>query len=67
MLIFVDVEVFEVELSVLKQAPGIAHIGLSEAQGFDLGTFQRKAGFILMEQVVFVTGLAIKDFQWIRI
>ena len=64
MLIFVDVEVFEVELAVLKQAPGITHIGLSKAQGLDFSTFQHKTCFILMEQVVFVSGFTIEDFQW---
>ena len=63
MLIFVDVEVFFLVLAVLKQAPGITHIGLSKAQGLDLSTFQHKTGFILMEQVVFVTCLAVEDFQ----
>jgi hypothetical protein len=66
MLIFVDVEILEVELTVLKQAPGIAHVGLPEAQGLDLCTFQHKTGFILLKQVVFVTGFTVEDFQWCR-
>ena len=34
--IFVDVEVFDIKFSMIKNTPGITHIGLSKAKGFHL-------------------------------
>ncbi len=63
-LIFIDMEILEVELSMLKHAPCITHIGLSKPQGFDLSAFQDDPGLILTDELVFMTRLTVEDFQW---
>lgn len=63
MFVFPDMQVFEEEFAMLKQAIGIAHVGLAKTEGFDFCTFQHHACFKFLKQVVFVPGFAVEDFQ----
>ena len=67
MFIFVDMEVFDVEFSMIENTPGIAHISLAKAKGFHFRAFQYEPGFIFMKEGVFMPDFSVDDFQWCNI
>ncbi len=63
MFVFLDVQIFQIQFSLFEEAISITHIGLTQMKGFDFGAFQHNAGLKLLQEVEFMTGFTIDDFQ----